>query len=336
MKKEVTVKRAFMLSATLPGAGEWYAGEKSRGLFSASVIFGALALFGYSTATTVQKAMNQLGASLDGASPTSLDVPVLSLSASMLVAYGMWLYTMYGSIEAASAKDESERTAGWALVLSYVCPGTGQVYVGSPLLGQVLFYTFFAGIMLGLASYRTLITELQALAQGGALASATPHTVPDLLALPLAKVSFSLGQMLQSMSRMAAIYFSFDAIGRERRLPLWDGLVGLAGTWFCPGAGHLLMKKGKWGSRFFKGTLATMAALATMVYFCELPAIWVLSSITWLALIHYLYTWQTMDICQKTDALCQSNVEEMEESDRKRAINKEVEPCFGIGTACAS
>ena len=336
MEKNLNVKRAFLLSATLPGAGEWYAGKKSSGLFAATAILASLIVFGASAASTVQKALNHLGASLDGASANTLDVPIVTLAAAMLVAYGMWLHTMYGAVEAAAEKDESKRTCWWALMLSYVCPGTGQLYTGSPFWGQVIFYTFFMGVILSLSSYRGLINDLQSLAQGGALAGATPHTVPQLLALPLARVNYSIGQSMQSLARMSAIYLSFRSLGVATKLPFGQGLVGIIGTWFCPGAGHLLIKHEKWGSRLFKFTAATMFIFVLMVKANHMPATWLLSSLTWAAIIHYLYLWQTMEKCQTRLALCHSDVGGGEELSGEKAINKEFNQGLSIGTACAS
>ena len=336
VKSNITVKRAFILSATLPGAGDWYAGNKSRGLLAATIIFISLAVFGLSVASTVHKAFNHLGSTLDGSSSATLNVPIVSLAAAMLLAYGMWLYTMYGSVEAAAKEDEGARSRGLALVLSYICPGSGQVYVGSPFWGQVIFYTFFLGVLFSLFSYRDLIGDLQALAEGGALAGATPHTVPQLLALPLARVNFSIGQMMQTIARMFAIYLSFSALAIDHKLSLWDGLVGLVGTWFCPGAGHLLMNKEKWGSRVFKATIATLALFALMVRAEMLPASWLLTSITWFAIIHYLYTWQTMEKCQTTVARCQSDKDEGRQVGNRKTTNKDFEQKLSIGTACAS
>ena len=306
--EDIRAERTFALNTMLPGAGYFYLNMPIKGLSHASVVIGALAFFAYYAAETVRKSFEYFSSSLEGGANASLGVPLEYLAASILVAYGTWLWSLFSSVERASAKESrtlDELSLFWGLLMSIVCPGSAQAYTRRFVLGRWIFFVFCLGTVLSLAAYHGLVADLKVLSSSGALASATPHTVGTLLAAPLARVHFSLGKLLERIARALGSFLLFSSIAASNvGFGLNRLLLDSAAAYMAPGAAHFSLGRSREGLAFFGLYCLLLIASFLRVQAGELPFGDAMKLVTYSSLIHYLYCRIVQGLCLHRMADC--------------------------------
>lgn len=274
----ISVHRAFVYSACAPGLGEFYAGNRLRGLLTASLFIFATVWFSWNLFVMLSGVIGRIFDSFSGAAPSvPPDVHFSSAAISFFALYFIWLWAMISAVDAATENRRRHAklpqvSIGWAVASAWFCPGSGHVYAGSRRLGYLLFAAYLMATLAVVPAYVELFHGISRLAGSGELTPTSPYTVISMVHELTAKAEFSFGKLLQASVGYFAIAGTIDAL--RQRLPETDtrwsrfsikcgaALIGLG--WLCPGAGQFLQKRdtlgwcllaGYIGSKFFTGFL---------------------------------------------------------------------------------
>jgi hypothetical protein len=274
----ISVHRAFVYSACAPGLGEFYAGNRLRGLLTATLFIFATVWFTWTLFVILSGVIGRFFDSFYGAAPSVLpDVHFSSAAISFFALYFIWLWAMISAVDAATAHRRRhgklpQASIGWAVASAWFCPGSGHVYAGSKRLGYLLFAAYLLAILAAVPAYVELFYSISRLAGSGELTPNSPYTVISMIHELTAKAELSFGKLLRASVGYFAIAGTIDAL--RQHLPETDtrwsrfsikcgaALIGLG--WLCPGAGQFLQKRdtlgwcllaGYIGSKFFTGFL---------------------------------------------------------------------------------
>ena len=260
-KKTISVHRAFVYGAFAPGLGEIYAGSRLRGFLTAASFISFGTWFFWVLFRTMKAITDSVFDSLNTA--TQFDLPALpyvSLGISFLGIYFIWLWAMISAVDVAVVNrrkiaEPPQVNAGWAVAISWFCPGSGQVYDGSRRFGYILFAGYLIGILLIIPAYKHIFQNFSELAKSEQLSPNNPYVIIDLVHGLLVKLNYSFGKLFQIGIKSFAIASSVAAL---RQGPLKNdehwcrpsigysmALLGIG--WLCPGAGQLLQKRNKIG-----------------------------------------------------------------------------------------
>jgi len=269
--KSISVHRAFVYSASAPGLGEFYAGDRLRGLLTAAVFILATVWFTRTLFVILSAVIGRIFDSFNGAAPFVLpDVPFLSAGISFFALYFIWLWAMIGAVDAATEHrrrqgEPPQVSVAWAVAVAWFCPGSGHVYAGSRRFGYLLFAAYLLAILAVVPAYMHLFHDISRMAGSGELSPNNPYTVINLVHELVARAEHSTGKLFQASVRYFAIAGTIGALWQ--RLPEIDirwsrfsakygaALVGLG--WLCPGAGQLLQKRDTIGWCFLAGYIGS-------------------------------------------------------------------------------
>ncbi len=278
LKQPVSVHRAFVYSACAPGWGDIYAGYRWRGYATLSVFLFCMAWFAWTLFEILQTVVGQLFDSFKGAGTFATpELPLTVLAISFLGIYFTWLWSMLSAVDTAANRRKQtgfppQHSVGWAVLISWLCPGSGQVYSNDRRFGVMVFCAYLLGILLLFPAYHQLFQSLSELAKTGQLPANNPYAIIGIVHELIVRVNYSFGKVFQQTIKYFAVAGTLAAL---RQGPLQDdtrwltpslgygaALVGLG--WLCPGSGQLLQGRHRigwgmfaayFGSKFLIGLL---------------------------------------------------------------------------------
>lgn len=257
MPAPISAHRAFLYAAAFPGWGEWYAGARSR-----SIASGALFLLftGYFTAACFRlvSQLTQFAAQyLQGNPEIAMPpLPFAAIAGSLLGMYFIWLWAMISAVDAAGKTriqlgESLQRHPAWAVGISWLCPGAGQVYCSmeNRKSGYLLFGAYLMGFLLMIPVYIKLGLDLAELLKNGGQYAAAPLAVVPLVKQITGSLTYSFAKAFQAAIRCLAIAgvcseLSAGARNGEAALRFFSFL--LLG-WLCPGSGQILQRRSQFG-----------------------------------------------------------------------------------------
>ena len=262
LMEPVSVHRAYVYSACAPGWGDIYAGSRLRGYAVLGVFLLCTVWFTWTLTRIVTKFVNQLFDSLEGTPFVLPQLPLVSLGLSFCGIYFSWLWSLLSAVDTATgrrrdAAQPPQAGVGWAVALSWFCPGSGQIYVADRRFGFILFGAYLLGFLFIVPAYQQLFVSLSDLTQSGQLSANNPMAIVGIVHGLIVRVDFSFGKIFQESIKYVALAATMAAL---RQGPLqadtkWLmpsmvyglALVGLG--WLCPGAGQLLQGRHRigWG-----------------------------------------------------------------------------------------
>jgi hypothetical protein len=263
LKAPVSVHRAFIYSACAPGWGDVYAGYRLRGYATLLLFLFCSAWFSWTLAQTLRAVVGQLFDSIDGITPFVMpQLPAVAIGISFLGIYFTWLWSMLSAVDTTTGQlrqtgEPPPASVGWAVGMSWFCPGSGQVYTGDRRFGFMLFGAYLLGFLLLVPAYRGLFQSLSDLTRNGQLPANNPYAVINLVHELIARVDNSFGRVFQESIKGFAVAGTLAAL-RQGPLradtkwltPSWAYGTALFGLgWVCPGSGQLLQGRSRigWG-----------------------------------------------------------------------------------------
>ena len=279
--KSISVHRAFVYSASLPGLGEIYANYRLRGLATAALFIFATVWFTRTLFVILGGMMGRIFDSFSGTTPFVLpDVPFLSIGISFLAFYFIWLWAMISAVDAATEQRQQygeppQASVAWAVAISWFCPGSGQVYTGFRRYGYLLFAAYLLAILAIVPAYTQLFDDISRLAGSGELSPNNPYSVINIVHGLVARAEHSFGKLLQVSVKYFAIAGTIGAL--LQRLPKTDtrwsrpsagyGAALLGIGWLCPGAGQLLQKRDTLGWYLLAGYIGSIFLVGFLLHF---------------------------------------------------------------------
>jgi TM2 domain-containing membrane protein YozV len=270
-KKAISAHRAFIYGASIPGWGEIYAGSRVQGILKAALVVFFGTWFTRVLVDIVGGVVGGVFDSLNTMTPFVMpDVPIMSMGISFFGIYYIWLWAMISSVDAAveyrrKNSDPPQTSIAWAFAMSWVCPGSGQIYTGSRRFGYILFAIYLLGILLIVPVYVDLAKSISELAKSGKLSTNNPYGLINIVHGLMVKVDFSYGKLFQACVRYVAVAGAICALrqGLLESDTRWSkpsiayglALIGLG--WFCPGVGQLLQKRNRIGYYVLAGYMGS-------------------------------------------------------------------------------
>jgi len=267
LKQPVSVHRAVVYSACAPGWGDIYAGSRFKGYATLSVFLICVAWAIWTMALTARTVVGQLFDSLEGITPFVMpDLPTVELAISVAGIYFTWLWSMLSAADTATAKSRktgvsAQASVGWAVAMSWFCPGSGLVYADDRRFGFMVFGAYVLGCVLIVPAYQQLFLGLHELVKSGQLSPNNPLAVIGFVHELIVRLDYSFGKIFQESTKYYAVAASLAALKQgplltdTRWLTPAPGyglaLVGLG--WLCPGSGQLLQGRNRIGWSFLTG-----------------------------------------------------------------------------------
>ncbi|CAB1059090.1 hypothetical protein D1BOALGB6SA_3848 [Olavius sp. associated proteobacterium Delta 1] len=267
LEEPVSVHRAFTYSACAPGWGDIYAGSRLRGYATLILFVFCTAWFTWTMAQTLNAVVGQLFDSLEGITPYVMpQLPIVSMGISLCGIYFSWLWGMLSAVDTATGRRHHagyspQASVAWAVGISWLCPGCGQIYTNDRRFGFILFGAYLLGFLLIVPAYKQLFLSLSDLAQSGQLPANNPLAVVGIVHELIVRVDYSFGKIFQESIKYFAVAFTMAALRQgplkadtkwlNPSLTYGTALFGLG--WLCPGAGQLLQGRSRIGWGFFAG-----------------------------------------------------------------------------------
>jgi hypothetical protein len=267
LKAPISVHRAFIYGASAPGWGDIYAGSRLRGYATLFFFIFFAAWFTWTLAQTLRTVVGQIFGSLDGLTPFVMpELPIVAIGISFFGIYFTWLWAMLSAVDVATGQRQQtgyspQTSVGWAVAISWFCPGGGQIYTHDRRFGFILFGAYLLGLLLIVPAYKQLFQSLSDLAKNGQLPANNPYAIIGIVHELIVRVDYSFGKVFQESVKYFAVAGTMAAL---RQGPLkadtnWlnpsmaygTALFGLG--WLCPGSGQLLQGRNKIGWGFFAG-----------------------------------------------------------------------------------
>jgi TM2 domain-containing membrane protein YozV len=256
-KNSISAHRAFVYGASAPGLGEIYAGSRIRGIMTASLVLFLGIWFTWVSVIIIGGMVDRVFDRLNGVSSIAVsDLPLISAGISFFGIYYVWLWAMISSVDAAVARRRKntqppQASIAWAVAMSWLCPGSGQVYADSRRFGYILFAAYLLGILLIVPVYARLAHSISELTMRGQLLANDPHALIDMVHELVVRVDYSFGKLLQTFIKYYAIAAAICTLRQglletdpklsTPSVALGAALFGIG--WLCPGAGQLLQKR---------------------------------------------------------------------------------------------
>lgn len=271
----ISAHRAFIYSACAPGAGHVYAGFRLRGYAILALFIGFSGWLIWILAVWLAAAVDSLFGHVDGmGSPAIPHLPVVSIGAAFLILFLIWYGALLSAVDVAVHQRRrhgrpTQASVAWSLAMSWLCPGTGQVYTGQRGFGLVLFMGYIIGMLLMVSAYRDLFNGLSDIVSAGQLDAGNVQETVRQLHILLRKVDFSVGALLQRAVKWYAIAHTMETLrqGPLRSDSHWltrspgYGLALFGIGWLCPGAGQLLQGRHRAGWLFLAGYVTATLAI---------------------------------------------------------------------------
>lgn len=298
LEEPVTVHRAFIYSACAPGWGDIYAGSRLRGYAALFLFLFCAAWFTWTMAQTVRAVVGQMFDSLEGITPFVMpDLPVVSMGISFLGIYFIWLWGMLSAVDTATGQrqlsgESPQASVGWAVAISWFCPGSGQIYAGDRRFGFILFGVYLLGFLLIIPAYKQLFLSLSDLVKNGHLPANQPLAVIGIVHELIVRLNYSFGKVFQETIKYFAVAGTLAALRQgplkadtkwlKPSLTYALALVGLG--WLCPGAGQLLQGRDRIGWGLLAGYFGTKFLIGILLG-TEFITVESADSLAWLAVV---------------------------------------------------
>jgi hypothetical protein len=266
LREPVIVQRAFIYSACAPGWGDMYAGSRFRGYATLFLFLSSTAWFTWTVAQTVRAVAGQFFDSLEGITPSVMpDLPIVSMGISFFGIYFIWLWGMLSAVDTATGRrqqsgDSPQASVGWAVAISWFCPGSGQIYTCDRRFGFILFGAYLLGFLLIIPAYKQLFLSLSDLAKSGQLPN-DPYAIIGIVHELIVRLDYSFGKIFQESIKYFAVAGTLASLRQgplktdtkwlNPSLAYGTALFGLG--WLCPGSGQLLQGRNRIGWRFLAG-----------------------------------------------------------------------------------
>jgi hypothetical protein len=264
-KKSISVHRAFVYGACAPGFGEIYAGSRIRGFLTAASFIFFFAWFTWISIDIVADILDLFLASLKGIKTSALpDLPIHHLIIALVGSYYLWLWAMISSVDLAmeqwrKSNEPPQASILWGVAISWLCPGSGQIYTDSRRLGYMVFGGYLVGILLTVPPYIHVFQTISLLIKKGQLSANNPYELVDMINGHLIKVNYSFGNLFQMIFKYFAIastvtalkHRSLDAGAKWMKTSVTYGALLFGIGWLCPGSGQLLQGRDHAGWLFF-------------------------------------------------------------------------------------
>jgi len=278
-KKSISVHRAFTYGASAPGWGEIYAGAYIRGIITASLFIFFLAWFSWALVDIAGQILTLFMDSLKGVRPFMLpDLPFHYLGISFFGIYAVWSWAMISSVDVAigyrqRSGEPPQTSVTWGVAISWVCPGSGQIYTGFRQIGYILFAGYLLGLLIILPTYMQMFNSFSMLAKSGKLSAQNPYAIIDIVKEHLISVNYSFGNLFQSIVKYFAIASTVADLkgGPLKPSPKWAkssmtygaALFGIG--WLCPGSGQLLQGRDTVGWYLFAGYVGSLILIGLLL-----------------------------------------------------------------------
>jgi TM2 domain-containing membrane protein YozV len=266
LKEPVSVHRAFIYSASAPGWGDIYAGSRLRGYATLFFFLFCAAWFTWTLTQILTALVGQFFDSLEGITSLVMpDLPIVSMGFSFFGIYFTWLWGMLSAVDTATGRrqqsgDSPQASVGWAVAISWFCPGSGQIYTSERRFGFILFGAYLLGFLLIVPAYQQLFLSLTDLAKNGQLPN-DPYAIIGIVHELIVRLEYSFGKIFQESIKYFAVAGTMAALRQgplkadtkwlNPSLAYGSALFGLG--WLCPGSGQLLQGRYRIGWRFLAG-----------------------------------------------------------------------------------
>jgi len=278
-KKSISAHRAFVYGASAPGLGEIYAGSRMRGFLTAALFLFFGGWFTWTMVEIVGSVVGQVFDGLNGIAPFARpDLPFVSGGISFFGIYFIWLWAMISAVDVAVEQrhknaEPPQASVAWAVVVSWFCPGAGQVYTADRRLGYILFAGYLMGILLIVPAYLQMFQGLSDLAKNEQLSANNPYAIIDFVHDLITRVNYSFGKLFQKSVQYYAIAGTMAALRQDilKTDTRWSkpsigygaALIGIG--WLCPGAGQLLQGRNKIGWYFLAGYIGSKVLIGLLL-----------------------------------------------------------------------
>jgi hypothetical protein len=279
LKAPISIHRAFIYSAGAPGWGDIYAGARLRGYATLFLFIFFAAGLTWRLTQALITAVGHIFDNLNGIAPSVMPpLPIASIGITFFGIYFTWLWAMLSAVDTATAQRQKDGCAaqisvGWALALSWFCPGSGQIYTAERRLGFILFGAYLLGILLLMPAYQQLYQSLSDLATTGQLPANNPYAIIGIVHELVVRVNYSFGKILQESIKYYALAATMAALkqGPLHADTKWlhpsaayiAALLGIG--WLCPGAGQLLQGRYRFGWGFFAGYFSSQFLIGLLL-----------------------------------------------------------------------
>ena len=279
--KQISVHRAFFYSAGIPGWGEYHVGRKVRGLLTFLIFTALTAWFFYLSVRTGQILIDYASSFFVEGGPADwslINLPSLSLAASISGLYLVWMWGIFAAVHAAvqeraGLSAPSQASAAWGAFMSWLCPGTGQAYTGRPSLGLALLIGYFTGTALLFPAYSDFIKSLLDMLKGGEFTGLSSEMVLSELSGPLYGLELSPAKLIQMIVSGLALAETMSVLSGRWRLddktwtshPAFRALGLFVLGWLGPGTGQMLQGRGAAGWLFL-GIWMGIKVLAALLF----------------------------------------------------------------------
>ena len=274
----INAHRAFLYSACAPGAGHVYAGFRLWGTILLVFFTGISGWLIWILAAWMATAADSLfGHMYDMGKPAIPHLPVVSIGAAVLILFLIWYGALISAVDVTVRErrrhgSPPQASVVWALAMSWLCPGSGQVYTGQRISGFILFVGYLMGMLFMVLAYRNLFNGLSGIVSAGQLGTGNVLDTVRRLHILLRKVDFSVGALLQHAVKWYAIASTMEILrqGPLRSDTLWStrslsyGLALFGIGWLCPGAGQLLQGRNRPGWLFLAGYVTSKIAIGLL------------------------------------------------------------------------
>ena len=257
---EISTHRAFFYSMALPGWGEKYAGAFSRSSLTGALLFFFVILLFYSfydffsgVAGVFTSAAKGVSARQMTEKANSVQGSVVYLIIAIFGIYFVWLWGIISSVEMGRERRindglQPEQSPLWAIGMSYICPGSGHVYVGDKSWGHCLFGACLLGTLLIVPSGLEFMEQIRTLGDKGLGPQGIMREARNLQAL----LTFGIGTLLGLAVQALAIAEVSNSLSKqfcaqyEKKRPARLFLLALI-NYVCPGAAQILAGRGTIG-----------------------------------------------------------------------------------------
>jgi TM2 domain-containing membrane protein YozV len=169
--------------------------------------------------------------------------------------------------------ESPQASVGWAVAISWFCPGSGQIYASDRRFGFILFGAYLLGFLLIIPAYKQLFLSLSDLAQSGQLPANQPIAVIGIVHELIVRVNYSFGKVFQETIKYFAVAGTLAALRQgplkadtkwlDPSLIYGTALFGLG--WLCPGSGQLLQGRSRIGWGFLAGYFGSKFLIAFLI-----------------------------------------------------------------------
>jgi len=279
LKQPVSVHRAVVYSACAPGWGDIYAGSRFKGYATLSVFLICVAWATWTMALTARAVVGQFFDSLEGITPFVMpDLPTVELAISVAGIYFTWLWSIFSAADTATAECQktgvsAQASVGWAVAMSWFCPGSGLVYADDRRFGFMVFGAYILGSLLIIPAYQQLFSGLHDLVKSGQLSPNNPLAVVGFVHGLIVRLDYSFGKIFQASTKYFAVAATLAALKQgplsadTKWLTPAPGygipLFGLG--WLCPGSGQLLQGRNRIGWGFLAGFCGSQFLIVTLL-----------------------------------------------------------------------